>query len=69
MDGTTHKKINYEARHIAIRTIISNGQSIPIIFFLGVDASSDHTSETQIAGWMEKFEQIRTMFNNSPLAK
>lgn len=29
----------------------------------------DHTSQTQIAGWIKKFEQIRETFNNSPLAK
>ncbi|KLO04071.1 hypothetical protein SCHPADRAFT_841053, partial [Schizopora paradoxa] len=66
MDGTTDRKINYESRHIAIQLTASGEFKL---FFLGVDASTDHSSETQLAGWIEKWNEIAAVYNASPLAK
>jgi hypothetical protein len=36
---------------------------------LGVDSSIDHSSDIAVAGWKDKFEVIRTIYNESPLSK
>ncbi|KAI1788626.1 hypothetical protein LXA43DRAFT_894362, partial [Ganoderma leucocontextum] len=36
---------------------------------LGVESSVNHTSETQVEGWKEKFRQLVNAYNKSPLAQ
>jgi len=39
------------------------------VWLLGVMASVDHTSETQVMGWQDQVRTISQTFNNSPLAQ
>jgi hypothetical protein len=75
-DSTSHRKINYDARHIALRTpdyasgsLTFSPSSTPSVRLLGVDSSIDHSSDIAVAGWKDKFEAIRTIYNESPLSK
>ncbi|KAH9898167.1 hypothetical protein C8Q73DRAFT_779911 [Cubamyces lactineus] len=82
-DGTTHRHVNYEARHMVVRapeTYSSESsespvegtdplQAVPKNRLIGVESSVDHTSETQSRGWKSKLADITSKFNNSPFAK
>lgn len=74
-DSTSNRKVNYDSRHIALRvenypgskhTNISS--STPAVRLIGVDSSVDHSSETAVKGWIGKFTEITTVFNESPLS-
>lgn len=64
-DATSHRHINYESRHIAIRDSVSGN---PQIYFVGVEATTDHTSATQLKGWLAVIAHISATFSNSPFA-
>ncbi|KAH9849141.1 hypothetical protein C2E23DRAFT_936343 [Lenzites betulinus] len=69
-DGTTVRHINYEARHLAVNvTDVAGIPDAPKNRLLGVDSSVDHTSESQVRGWRQKFEHITTLFSASPFAQ
>ncbi|KAF8177867.1 hypothetical protein BJ912DRAFT_930228 [Pholiota molesta] len=75
-DSTSHRKINYDACHIALRmpdyasgSLTSSPSSTPSVRLLGVDSSINHSSDIAVAGWKDKFEAIRTIYNESPLSK
>ncbi|KAJ3740020.1 hypothetical protein EV360DRAFT_58005 [Lentinula raphanica] len=52
-DGTTHKNETYETKHA---TVIQTEQRLQ--FFLGLQMAVNHTSETQLSGWIETIEDI-----------
>ncbi|KAJ3774381.1 hypothetical protein FB446DRAFT_639948 [Lentinula raphanica] len=52
-DGTTHKNETYETKHA---TVIHADQRLQ--FFLGLQMAVNHTSETQLTGWIETIENI-----------
>jgi hypothetical protein len=75
-DSTSHRKINYEARHVALRTpdyrssdLTVDLNSTPSVRLLGVDSEVDHTSEVSVAGWLDKMEDVAVTFNKSPLSQ
>ncbi|TFK74719.1 hypothetical protein BDN72DRAFT_874903 [Pluteus cervinus] len=75
-DSTSHRKINYEARHIAVRApnyeageTSPSPTSTPSMRLLGVDATVDHSSETSIQGWTDKLSGITAVWNESPLMR
>ncbi|CDO74216.1 hypothetical protein BN946_scf185043.g268 [Trametes cinnabarina] len=83
-DATTHRKINLEARHMAVRAPVSYSSVSPSESsslrpplldvtpqqrLLGVESSPDHTSESQVRGWKKKLTSVTTAFNQSPLAR
>lgn len=75
-DSTSHRKINYEARHVALRTpdyrssdLTVDLNSTPSVHLLGVDSEVDHTSEVSVAGWLDKMEDVAVTFNKSPLSQ
>ncbi|KAI0719373.1 hypothetical protein C8T65DRAFT_569375, partial [Cerioporus squamosus] len=69
-DTTTNRSVNKEAQHALIVLPSEDGQSlIAKNRLLGVHATTDHTSETQVEGWQTKFKHIAYAFNNSPFAQ
>lgn len=84
-DGTTVRHINLEARHIAVpvtetyqtssspfsdsSATSDHSMNTPKNRLLGVDSSVDHTSESQVSGWKEKFAHIAALFSASPFAQ
>jgi hypothetical protein len=67
-DGTTHKNVNYEARHINMLVSTSDGPKHQSRL-VGVDPSIDHSSQTQAEGWKSKIQEKLDVYNRSPLAK
>jgi hypothetical protein len=53
-DGTSHKNEQYESKFATV--IDENNQKIQ--FFLGIKMAANHTSETQLDGWIELIEEI-----------
>jgi hypothetical protein len=70
-DGTTHKNVGYESRHInmLVPTYESTGLAKHKSCLLGVDSATDHSSQTQADGWTDKIQDMLVVYNNSPLAK
>ncbi|KAH7871962.1 uncharacterized protein C8R40DRAFT_1053615 [Lentinula edodes] len=52
-DGTTHKNETYESK---FATVITPNKKLQ--FFLGLKMAVNHTSETQLAGWIETTEDL-----------
>lgn len=71
-DSTSHRHIEYESRTIAIRVIdYTKPDATPEwkSRSLGIDTSTNHTSETQVNGLRKRLDEIGKIFNASPLAK
>ncbi|KAJ2977047.1 hypothetical protein NUW54_g11471 [Trametes sanguinea] len=66
-DATTNHCVNFEARHLHIPHPAA-GQSEHIYTrLLGVESSADHTSETQVSGWISRLQGLINTYNASPL--
>ncbi|KAJ3924521.1 MAG: hypothetical protein NXY57DRAFT_969708 [Lentinula lateritia] len=52
-DGTTHKNETYESK---FATVITPNKKLQ--FFLGLKMAVNHTSEMQLAGWIETTEDL-----------
>ncbi|KAJ3766075.1 hypothetical protein FB446DRAFT_827727 [Lentinula raphanica] len=61
-DGTTHKNETYESK---FATVITPEKRIQ--FFLGIKMAVNHTSETQLAGWIESIEEFFDLAYQSKL--
>lgn len=74
MDGTTHKNINYESRHLNLRVPIYDSEEEEEELYkhhsrlLGVHSAFDHKSESQVAGLMTILTRLAERFSQSPLA-
>ncbi|KDQ56101.1 hypothetical protein JAAARDRAFT_48449 [Jaapia argillacea MUCL 33604] len=69
-DGTMIRQVNQESHHLVYRApSYSDEPSQHWCRFIGVDSAPDHTSKTQMEGWVKKFDGIAAVFSNSPLAK
>lgn len=72
-DGTTHKHINYESKHITLQTETADNEDvsnpIPSTHFAGIKTAPNHTSETQFEGWMALITQIFGVYKDSPLGE
>lgn len=72
-DGTSNRHRNYESQHIAFDVPTSyTDMTAPterVVRSVGVHASVNHTSEVQLKGWQDAFEDIIELFNRSPLAR
>jgi hypothetical protein len=57
-DGTTHKHVNFESRHIHMKVpVYSTEDSSAEVHksrLIGVDSATDHSSQTQFEGWKKK---------------
>ncbi|KAJ3816607.1 hypothetical protein F5880DRAFT_1494095, partial [Lentinula raphanica] len=61
-DGTTHKNETYELK---FATVITPEKRIQ--FFLGIKMAVNHTSETQLASWIESIEEFFNLAYDSKL--
>ena len=69
-DGTTHKNINFEARHVHIPVATENpAVQVHKTRLVGVDSATDHSSKTQLTGWTSKIQEKLDVYNQSPLAQ
>ncbi|KDR70414.1 hypothetical protein GALMADRAFT_214510 [Galerina marginata CBS 339.88] len=68
-DGTGHKNINYNSRHVNYKVKNSDGSVTQVTRFLGIQNSLDGSSEQAVKDWDDQLENIFTYFNNSPLAE
>jgi len=69
-DGTTHKNVGYEARHINM--LVPDYELDAAKHksrLVGVDSAPSHSSQTQADGWTSKMEEKLDLYNQSPLAK
>lgn len=69
-DATTNRNVNKEAQHTLI--VLPSGEGKPPVAkncLLGVHVTVDHTSETQVHGWVSKFKQLVVAFNGSPFSQ
>ncbi|KAJ3765572.1 hypothetical protein FB446DRAFT_794919, partial [Lentinula raphanica] len=62
-DGTTHKNETYESK---FATVITPQKRIQ--FFLGIQMAVNHTSETQLEGWIDSIEEFFNLAHDSGLA-
>ena len=70
-DGTTHKNINYESRHIALQTpdygeSTSDTSGDPSVCFVGISSAPNHTSQEQLNGWKTFISKSYKLWNSSP---
>ncbi|RXW23522.1 hypothetical protein EST38_g2358 [Candolleomyces aberdarensis] len=66
-DSTSHKRIEYESRTVAVRVTGEKGDEWKQRT-LGVDISTDHSSETQVAGLKDWLTDLSETFSASPFA-
>ncbi|KAH9885777.1 hypothetical protein C8Q73DRAFT_814396 [Cubamyces lactineus] len=62
-DGTTHKNVNYEARHLHFNTGDMHTRRT-----LGIQSAPNHTSSSQLTGWKAQIQSVLDTYNASPLA-
>ena len=71
-DGTTHRHVNFESRHIHLKVpdYNSDGPSEERhkSRLIGVDSATDHSSQTQLDGWKKKLNSLQELYNQSPLS-
>ncbi|KAK7007245.1 hypothetical protein R3P38DRAFT_2554211, partial [Favolaschia claudopus] len=60
-DGTTHKNINLESHRATVIDQNNNKKT----FFLGIGMAINHTSETQLEGWLELIEAAYQVYKTS----
>lgn len=63
-DGTTHRHIQYDGRNV----VVTNGDT-HTRRTLGVSSASNHTSDTQLAGWRGQIDSMYDVYNASPRGK
>ncbi len=71
-DGTTHRNINYDARHVHYKVKSStdeDGTSQQKTRLLGVQSTFDGSSEQSVKDWKDLLSNIASIYNQSPLAK
>ncbi|KAF8871601.1 hypothetical protein BD779DRAFT_1453746, partial [Infundibulicybe gibba] len=77
-DGTMHKHINYESRHIALqvpdyRATVPSAefypQTDPAVRLVGISSAPNHTSREQMKGWKDFVDEAYGLWNSSPAGK
>jgi hypothetical protein len=72
-DGTTHRKIAYDARHVHLQAeSYGEGTDAPLqqqTCLLGVHSALDGSSEESIKSWKNVLGDIAHIYNQSPLGK
>ncbi|KAJ8503071.1 hypothetical protein ONZ45_g11178 [Pleurotus djamor] len=76
-DSTTHNHLNYEAKQVAVRvpsyTSSDSDDSptshTPQVRLVGVQQTTNHSSEASKASWLAELGEITKVYNSSPLAK
>ncbi|KAJ3710834.1 hypothetical protein C8R42DRAFT_596536 [Lentinula raphanica] len=65
-DGTSHKGLNYESRHVHFVDPETNERQT---LFLGLCLAPNHTSEEQLEGWVELIDEMHEAYMGSPLGE
>ncbi|KAJ7652643.1 hypothetical protein B0H17DRAFT_869410, partial [Mycena rosella] len=67
-DGTSHRNIEYQGRHVTLRVpnYVDDSPPIPRVRLLGVDSDTDHSSETQVKVLVSALTEISDLFNRCP---
>ena len=65
-DGTTHRDIPWESRHMYVRESM---EKTPEKLTLGPGRSINHTSASQAAGWKREWDEALSTYNRSPLGR
>jgi hypothetical protein len=72
-DGTTHKHVNFESRHINMKVSTYDSDDVSATKhksrLIGVDSATDHSSQTQAEDWKKKIDNLLELYNQSPLSK
>jgi hypothetical protein len=73
-DGTSHRNIKYEARHLtyAAPTYTVNLNEPQTAFrtrVVDIDHALDHTAQSQYEGWEIASRKIADTYQNSPLSR
>jgi hypothetical protein len=72
-NGTTHKNVGYEARHVNMLVPIHESEEVHVVkhqsHLVGIDSATDHSSQTQADGWKSKLQETLDVYSQSPLAK
>ena len=68
-DGTTHKHINYESKHITLRgsTTGHNKDNIVKTLCAGINTAPSHTSAEKFLGWMNLLDELSGLYKDSEL--
>jgi hypothetical protein len=71
-DGTTHKHVNFESRHLHMK-VPEYGTGDPSAEMhrnrlVGVDSATDHSSQTQFEDWKKKIHDLLELYNQSPMS-
>jgi hypothetical protein len=68
-NGTSHRHINYESKHIMLFAPSYDSLTTPVTTpatrFLGISSAADHASETQFKGWQDTFAEMLAVYNES----
>lgn len=67
-DGTSHRNQEYQGRHINVKApnYTDDSPSIPRVRLLHVDSETDHSSETQVRGWLTTITAYSDLYNRCP---
>lgn len=73
----TIKHLNIESKHGLLSSVPTYSpnphapllSSIPTQQFFGINAAVDHTSETQLQGWLDLVTRLYETYNASPLGQ
>jgi len=70
-DGTTHKHVNFESRHIHMKVPVYGSEEFAEAHkshLVGVNSATDHSSGTQLEGWKIKINDLLALYNQSPMS-
>ncbi|KAL1744492.1 hypothetical protein HDZ31DRAFT_64011 [Schizophyllum fasciatum] len=70
-DSTSFRNEDYESKCLALKALGSDGELSDehVVRAMSVDASLDHASTSQVAGFLASLERKFQVFNDSPYAK
>jgi len=71
-DGTSHRSINYNARHVNLKAEVygsGSQEKQQTTRFFGINSTRDGSSEEAIADWQKLLQSIVDIYNRSPFGK
>ncbi|KAF7303520.1 hypothetical protein MIND_00581200 [Mycena indigotica] len=75
-DSTSRRKLNYQAHHLHMKAALGTDGEGNIVFsdkpvkwFAGVFSTTDHSTATSHAAWMNLYNETMSTYNASPLGK
>ena len=71
-DGTSHRSINYNARHVNLKAEVygsGSQEKQQTTRFFGINSTRDGSSEEAITDWQKLLQGIVDIYNHSPFGK